>query len=921
MSDSPSASFTVLGGPLDGRSLHVEETVDDILIGSDPDCRLCIDLPGVSPIHARVWLDLDGAKILDTRSPRGVYVNDSRVEGQAPLGDGDILWLGAPGEEGSVMIQCRFPPVAKAKAPPAPPLQAAGADAFFDAPPASAPAASPAGPAPAVEDFFVVDPATPAPEASPSAQGFDEFVVDPVAPVAAPPPPADGDAFFVDAAPEPLPPVPPPMPEPPAPPAGNDMFFVEEPPAFEPLPEPAVYEAPVPPLPEPEPPAPEVPAAAAPPPAPEPEPVVVTEAPKAAPKPPTPRPAAASRPAPGPRPEAARPAPRPRPAVPARPAPRRQQGSPVGKYLGIGLGVLGLLAVGGYFARQAMTSPQLLSLSPARARIGDRVTLTGKNFAKAPSGNAVTVGTTPATALQASETQVQIDVPEVAGAGFREVKVPVKVRVGARDTAALELTVFEAPRIHGVSPDVAMPGEEVSLAGRGWGPGVQVRFGTASADVLETTSTAIRVRVPSLEGAQGTSLQVVATMGEDPSNPAPFMIGRLPLVSGVEPGSASPGDVVTLKGRGFIAEARDDLVRVGGAHALLVAASESELKLVVPRVPGGDQQVQVRVRGRDTVAEASLSVAAPPESVDLHFVAEPFDDVPGHDHAVLSTALGPAFLLAPSGGRSAGQRAFEAQQRLNEAAVTLKAQREADLELRDPTGEPVIGLIGKPTPLLEASEADAAAFAEDWTRLGGKGGPVTRERLARWWLAVGRDLVLLLVRGEKPQYAAALAPTEARVLGDVYQAARKTGQFGVPSQVAAEARPATKDAVRLMALRVPATVTGSKTATPPSTSSVAPLKFEGVFTGSEVDGGIRKYITVRIRGAYSTLAYEGAVQLSVPLSELEVIQKGTAVRFTTQLRGMRYYSGKWDGQKISGTISSEANGKGDIGTFELMPGR
>jgi hypothetical protein len=36
---------------------------------------------------------------------------------------------------------------------------------------------------------------------------------------------------------------------------------------------------------------------------------------------------------------------------------------------------------------------------------------------------------------------------------------------------------------------------------------------------------------------------------------------------------------------------------------------------------------------------------------------------------------------------------------------------------------------------------------------------------------------------------------------------------------------------------------------------------------------------------------------------------------------MRFYSGKWDGQKITGTISSDASGKGDIGTFELMPGR
>jgi hypothetical protein len=180
--------------------------------------------------------------------------------------------------------------------------------------------------------------------------------------------------------------------------------------------------------------------------------------------------------------------------------------------------------------------------------------------------------------------------------------------------------------------------------------------------------------------------------------------------------------------------------------------------------------------------------------------------------------------------------------------------------------------------------------------------------------------VLLLVRGEKPQFVAALAPAEGRVLADIYQAAGKTGQFGVPSSVAADAKPAMREAVRLLSLRVPASVAGTREAAAPANGSAAPLKLEGVFTGSEVDAGIRKYITLKVRATNSTLAYEGNVQLSVPVLQIEQPQKGV-VRFSVQLRGMRYYAGKWDGQKITGTISSEAGGKGDIGTFELMPGR
>lgn len=111
MSGAPSNQpcLTVLGGPLSGTQLVIEDAVDDILIGSDPSCRLCIPLPGVSPIHARIWLDASGATVHDTHSPRGLYVNDDRVSAQATLRNGDILWLGTPGEDAVVMIQCRLP--------------------------------------------------------------------------------------------------------------------------------------------------------------------------------------------------------------------------------------------------------------------------------------------------------------------------------------------------------------------------------------------------------------------------------------------------------------------------------------------------------------------------------------------------------------------------------------------------------------------------------------------------------------------------------------------------------------------------------------------------------------------------------------------------------------------------------------------
>jgi FHA domain-containing protein len=110
MTESPSQQpcLTVLGGPMGGTRLVLDPN-DEVLVGSDPACRFCVPLPGVSPVHARIWMDVSGATIHDTNSPRGLYVNDDRVTGSRPLRNGDIVWLGPPGDKDVLMIQCKLP--------------------------------------------------------------------------------------------------------------------------------------------------------------------------------------------------------------------------------------------------------------------------------------------------------------------------------------------------------------------------------------------------------------------------------------------------------------------------------------------------------------------------------------------------------------------------------------------------------------------------------------------------------------------------------------------------------------------------------------------------------------------------------------------------------------------------------------------
>jgi hypothetical protein len=61
------------------------------------------------------------------------------------------------------------------------------------------------------------------------------------------------------------------------------------------------------------------------------------------------------------------------------------------------------------------------------------------------------------------------------------------------------------------------------------------------------------------------------------------------------------------------------------------------------------------------------------------------------------------------------------------------------------------------------------------------------------------------------------------------------------------------------------------------------------------------------------------VTLTVPLITLERPQKDT-VSYSLMVRGgMRYCAGKWDGETLSGKISTDAAGTDTVGSFQLRP--
>ena len=773
---------------------------------------------------------------------------------------------------------------------------------------------------------------------------------------AAPPVVADDDMWAISAEPEPA--VPAAAVESPAPDSGADEFFLAAPEAEAP-----VLEAPSLILAPPEPTAPSWPAPTPPPPIPAPaatprqvplpaspahpaaSPAPVAAAPSATAAAPT-APAAAARaaaprsahaPAHPQQPAAASmpvemtdselAAPAAKHAAARKPAPRsassRGKGTPrwmIGAIAGGGGLLLVVIGVAAWLLLAGRVTVEAISPQPVRA--GQRATLRGSGFASTPSENVVTFEGHPARVLAATATSLEVEVPPAAVETGTQRRMNVIVRKGTRDSLPLAVDVLQAPRLHGLSPVAALPGEPVLLAGAGWGPGARVRFGNMEAQVVEVDATRIRALVPAMDLPLGSSAPVIVTVAGVDSNTAPFVIGHLPLITGVTPAEAAPGDTVQVNGLGFDANAQANNLSIAGVPALVVAAAADSLKAVVPRLPAGEPQrpVELRLGGSTNVGSGTLLVASPTDAMELRFVAEPFGAAPGRPHAVIATRLGPTFVLAAAGGRSAAERALEAAGRLNTAVPQLQADARLSFEARGYEAAPTIGLNGRPDTLLEVTEEDAAAYNEDWTGLKGRGGPVTRARLARWWEAVGRDLVLLTLRNERPRFSAALA-AEGRILAQLYDGARRSGKPGALWQLVEAPKSAQRDGLRLIGLRVPASVAAPAGAPAPPAEPTPPpppqLKLEGSFRGRETEDNQIRYVIVGFGRGGGNVTYEGGITFSVPLLSLEQPTRDQ-VRYSLRMRGgLRYYSGRWDGETISGNISSDAAGREVVGTFEL----
>ena len=518
-------------------------------------------------------------------------------------------------------------------------------------------------------------------------------------------------------------------------------------------------------------------------------------------------------PPPPPTPEelAARPAAGVAPARPAvgkgrGPARRRGRGPrlPDLRYVGLAAGALVLLAGGSWLTKRLFfTAPQVDSVAPAAAEPGQTVTVTGKRFDNDAEDNEVWFGDRSVPAASVSGGTLQVKVPPL----YRGGATPLVVETGAGRSRSVSFLALLPLQAASLDPPGALPGDEVTLAGAGFAEGVTVAVGGAAARVVSAEAGVLRFEMPSVAGAPGSRHDVVASIGERRTKPLRLYLGRVPLVVSFEPARGVAGDLVRIRGAGFAATADGNAVTFDGVPALVVAASATEMAVVLPPPvrpqPETLAQVVVHAGGKTSSDGASFPLQQLVEGTWVpRFFAGAVVEGGGKGQAAVGTEIAPVLLLSwKDESRSVGERALRVAVALNAAVDRTRVGQPAAFEAREQPA-PGVALAGAPDLIVKVTPQDAAAY-ETPPGLPGRGAPPTPMALARHWAALLNDTMVIGTSGGKPAAAAGISPAAGAAFAQLRAALPWQYGSGVSSARVVALPGDLKRRLREAALRVP----------------------------------------------------------------------------------------------------------------------
>jgi hypothetical protein len=232
------------------------------------------------------------------------------------------------------------------------------------------------------------------------------------------------------------------------------------------------------------------------------------------------------------------------------------------------------LLIGASGCRVQTNPPELVSVFPKQAFVGQEVTLTGYQFGSDP---VVTVGggtsAVAATVSSHDDNTIRIIVPRQ-----KPGSTPVRVGTDEGSSDPLPLTILQpAPTLTSVTPANGLPGSPVVLSGNYLNQLNRVRFDEIDAVVQDSSAEKLTVLVPTTI-QRGPVAIVIETSGGELTYP--FIVAGTPRITALSTKRAKPGTELVIQGVNLL----DGIVRLNGSltNRDQTTVKDTEIRTIIP---------------------------------------------------------------------------------------------------------------------------------------------------------------------------------------------------------------------------------------------------------------------------------------------------------------------------------------------------
>jgi hypothetical protein len=273
--------------------------------------------------------------------------------------------------------------------------------------------------------------------------------------------------------------------------------------------------------------------------------------------------------------------------------------------------------------------PNIASITPSSAHVGDVVVIAGTNFGNTQGTSIVSFNGTVASASSWSTTSISAKVPSGATTG------DVVVTAASHSSNRFNFVVMPDALITSLNPSSGPVGTLVTITGANFGAmqGTStVTFNGTAASVTNWSATSIVATVPS--GA--TTGKVIVSVGGDPSNGVVYTVTTAaPTIAGLNPTSGLSGTAVVITGTNFGSTQGTSTVTFNGAAATVTGWSATNISTAVP-TGATTGPVVVTVNGRASNGMTFTISAAGPTIATV----TPNSGVPGTAVTITGTNFG-----------------------------------------------------------------------------------------------------------------------------------------------------------------------------------------------------------------------------------------------------------------------------------------